>query len=57
MVVQYNIPKEVIEKFKKYLAEEIDEGLSLHEITKFLKIYQHDKEFTRFILAKALEQL
>ena len=52
-----SLPPEVIEKFKKYLAEEIDEGLSLHEITKFLKIYKDDKQFTCFILAKALEQL
>ena len=49
------LPVEVIEKFKKYLAQEIDEGLSPHEITKFLKIYADDKEFTHFILVKALE--
>ena len=50
-------PGEVIDNFKKYIAQEIDLGLSLNEITKLLNIYEKDKEFCHFILSKAIEHL
>ena len=33
------MPGEVINNFKKYLVQEIDLGLSMNEISKFLMIY------------------